>query len=354
MNEGVVGAVSYPAGAIWPYRLVTSIWKRLLDDFPDSLTIETNTPVKSITTSAKGKSSSRPNFPYAIETARGVIHARHVVHATNAWASHLVPGLRSRITGARAHMSAQMPGDAFPSRPKGDRSWSVFYSGGGFDYVTQRPAASPSPSSSHPSHSSGKDKKPASAAGDLMLGGGFMRSPGQGMDQVGIYNDGDQPDALTTTHLFGILPAIFAPNWGRGAELKQLWTGIIGMTGDLVPFVGRLDEKMTGRKVVRRRRGSRASRSSDSGRVEALRDPGEWIAAGYSGEGMVWAWLSGTALGVMMADTDGERRDNEEEDEVEDIPGQPRGLLKDWFPEELGVSRARLRTAHVSNLAEQF
>jgi glycine/D-amino acid oxidase-like deaminating enzyme len=182
------------------------------------------------------------------------------------------------------------------------------------------------------------------------------------MDQVGVYDDSDRPDALTTTHLFGIFPAIFAPNWGRGAELRQLWSGIIGMTGDLVPFVGRLGEGMTKRSVAGRTRGSRVagpSSSSSDGRADALQEPGEWIAAGYSGEGMVWAWLCGTALGIMMAGTDGgsssANEDGEEEAaSEEDIPGQPRGLLKDWFPGELRVTRARLRTAHVSNLAEQF
>lgn len=309
--------MSYPAGAIWPYRFVTSIWKRLLDDF-NTLTIETNTPVHAITTS-----SSTPAFPYLVETSRGVIRARHIVHATNAFAGHLVPGLRSRITGATAHMSAQKPGDSFPPS-RGDRSWSIIYEGG-FDYVTQRP----------------------SPGGDLMLGGGFTRSRKNGADQIGYYDDGAPVDALTATHVMGIFPAIFMPNWGAGAEVRKIWTGIIGFTGDLVPLVGRLNQSVTGRSVPRGgdTHGEDAGNARD---VSALqkRDPGEWLAAGFSGEGMVWAWLCGTALGIMLAGS--------EEEDIPQTPGQPGGKLADWFPPELLISKERLESAHVSNLADQM
>lgn len=331
VNESVVGAISQPAGAIWPYRFVTSIWKRLLDDFPDSLTIETNTPVKAITT------SNRPAFPYAVETSsRGLIHARHVVHATNAHAGHLVPGLRSKITGAKAHMSAQKPGDLFPATATsagGDRSWGVIY-GGAFDYVTQRPSSSDA------------------AAGDLMLGGGFTRSLKQGIDQIGYYDDGEHPDALTTTHIMGVFPAIFRPNWGPGGDVKQLWTGIIGMTGDLVPLVGRLDTSLAGRKMKPSTdQAVSSNKDGDANTVhQALSAPGEWIAAGFSGEGMVWAWLCGTALGIMIAGGSG----REEEEDVPASPGRPGGKLADWFPTELLISKERLKSAHVSNLAEQL
>ncbi|KAM0328053.1 hypothetical protein ACHAQA_005455 [Verticillium albo-atrum] len=306
-NEGVVGVLSYRAGAIWAYRFVVSIWKRLLDDFPESISIETTTPVESISSGTEGP----PDFPYAIHTPRGVVHVRHVVHATNAWASHLVPGLRSKITGVRAHMSAQRPGDDFPNCA-GDRSWGVVY-GDAFDYVTQRPSS------------------PGAPQGDLMLGGGFVRSLKQGVDQVGLYDDGARVDALTVSHLSGIFPAIFSPNWGKGAAVEEVWSGILGMTGDLLPFVGRLDKSLTGRKIV-------------SKKEKELPEAGEWVSAGFAGEGMIWAWLSGTALGIMMAGS--------EEEDLPEVPGRPGGKLAEWFPKELLVSSARIRSADVSHLAD--
>lgn len=217
-------------------------------------------------------------------------------------------------------MSAQKPGESFPPT-QGERSWSIIYEGG-FDYVTQRP----------------------SLGGDLMLGGGFMRSRKNGTDQIGYYDDGRPLDALTATHVLGVFPAIFTPRWGAGAELRKMWTGIIGFTGDLVPLVGRLEDAVTGRRVPRGEEGG----TKDGEGVAALqaRDAGEWLAAGFSGEGMVWAWLCGTALGIMLAGS--------EEEDIPKTPGQPGGKLAEWFPKEVLVSSERLESAHVSNLADQI
>ncbi len=209
-------------------------------------------------------------------------------------------------------MSAQKPGQGFPYAD-GMHSWSVAY-GEGFDYVTQRPSAA-------------NDSK-----GDLMIGGGFMRSLKQGIDQVGLYDDGPLLDPLTTTHIAGIFPTIFHPKWGAGAELKQTWPGIIGLTGDALPLVGRLNAKLTGRHI---KAGKRMTGDNDQG--------GEWIAAGFSGEGMVWAWLSGAALGIMIAGS--------EDEKLPEVPGRPGGKINEWFPKELLVSQERIRSADISNLA---
>lgn len=167
-----------------------------------------------------------------------------------------------------------------------------------------------------------------------MLGGGFARSLKQGIDQVGLYDDGSALESLTISHVAGVFPAIFHPKWGPGAELKQVWSGIIGFTGDLVPFVGRLSSRFTSRKL------------SGGYIVEDKDTPGEWIAAGFSGEGMVWAWLSGVALGLMIAGTT--------EEDVKEAPGRPGGRLADWFPNELLASNSRLQTADIANLADQL
>lgn len=288
---------------------MVSIWKHLLEDFPSQLSIETNTPVVSVDTSTK-----HPGHPYLIRTQHGSVCARQVIHATNAFASHLVPGLRSKITGIRAHMSAQQPGNKFP-KTLGERSWSIIY-GDGFDYVTQRPS------------------RVGELQGDIMLGGGFKRSLKGGIDQVGLYDDSTPLDPLTLTHISGILPSVFSPKWGSGAEVKKAWTGILGMAGDMLPLVGRLDETLTKRNI-------RSPHNTSDG----TGPPGEWLSAGFSGEGMVWAWLCGVALGIMVAGS--------EQEDIPATPGTPGGKLKEWFPNELRVSSARLRSADVPNLANE-
>ncbi|RGP78444.1 FAD dependent oxidoreductase [Fusarium longipes] len=291
VNELVAGAVSYSAGALWPYRLVTGVWNDLLDRFY-GLSINTHTPVESI--------SQATDDIYAVKTSRGIIKTKHVIHTTNAYAGRLLPKLRGSLCGAIAHMSAQRPGASFPST-NGNRSWSPIYSPG-FDYVTQQP------------------DRPDGTPGDLMVGGGFFRSRQEGIDQMGIWDD-SQTHALPLIHIRGVMPSIFEPQWGEGSKLIKAWTGIIGFTGDLMPFVGRAP-------------GS-----------PVKKDSGEWTAAAFCGEGMVWAWLCGTALAVMVL--------GKEDEDLEQGVGRPGGKLEEWFPKDLlGVDDARLRRADVANMAD--
>lgn len=314
VNGRVVGAVSYPAGALSPYRLVTALWRKLLDEFPGVLAVETGTTVEEIQTSEKSAASSSKleeagSFPYAVVTSRGRILARHVVHATNAHTSQLVSGLRGKGTSALCHMTAQKAADYFPDKD-GSRSWSVIF-GQGFDYVTQRPT------------------------GELMIGGGFFQGPKQGMEMMGVYDD-TRLDALTVMHLEGVIPTIFDPGHdvkGQGARVIKAWSGAIGLTPDFRPLVGRLDPRITSRKVKQDPKGD--------GRGPP---PGEWISAYFCGDGMVWAWLCGAALGVMLAGSEDESLPAE--------PGRPGGKLADWFPPELRATWERVKDMDVIDLAD--
>ncbi|KAG4270268.1 hypothetical protein FPRO04_11573 [Fusarium proliferatum] len=72
------GVIGHPAGAVWPYRLITGIFERLLVQYHDRLSIETNTPATAInyTPGTKTDSYSMPDYPYVIETPRGAIRAK--------------------------------------------------------------------------------------------------------------------------------------------------------------------------------------------------------------------------------------------------------------------------------------
>lgn len=314
VNERVVGAVSYPAGALSPYRLVTALWRKLLDEFPGLLAVETGTTVEEVRVNDQSASSSSKldeagSFPYAVVTNRGRILARHVVHATNAHTSQLVSGLRGKGTSALCHMSAQKAADYFPEND-GSRSWSVIF-GQGFDYVTQRPT------------------------GELMIGGGFFQGPKQGMEMMGVYDD-TKLDALTVMHLEGVIPTIFDPGHdvkGQGARVIKAWSGAIGLTPDFMPLVGRLDPRITSRKV-------RQEDQRGDGKVP----PGEWISAYFCGDGMVWAWLCGAALGVMLAGS--------EDEDLPAEPGRPAGKLADWFPSELYADWDRVKGMNAIDLAD--
>ena len=323
----MIGAISYRAGALWPYRFVTSVWRKLLDEFPDRLSIETGTPVESVEVDeARPPHKDGPAdddddvFPYKVTTGRGIIHARHVVHAINAFAPHLVPGLRMKMAGALAHMTAQRPGKQFPDLD-GARSWSFIFGPSSFDYVTQRPT--------------GDDGTP----GEVMLGGGFFQSEKQGVDYIGVYDD-SRLDALARAHLEGIMPTLFSPRWGEdadGGRVKDVWSGVIAAPADSLPFVGRLDHRLTGRR--------RVDVKKASGKAAAA-GFGEWISAGYFGDGMVWAWLCGSALGTMIMGA--------QELPLDPAPGRPAGRLDDWFPPELYATYDRIRNIDIADLADDI
>ncbi|KAL7267579.1 hypothetical protein RUND412_009830 [Rhizina undulata] len=250
-----VGVMTGPSGAISPYALVTGTLTSLLEKYPN-FTIFPHTPITSISASSSH---------YILSTSSShTIKARTIIHATNAHISHLVPGLRAKIFPIRAQMSAQTPGTAMPLSAGESRSWGFNWKSG-FDYLTQLPA---------------------SQGGALMYGGGWVNSGNNGMDEVGIPAD-DSINLFAGAHLGGLLPIVFGKYWGeeRGGAKRvlEMWTGNIGFSADLLPWVGEVDEELTGRTKVA---------------------GGEWVAGGYSGEGMVNAWGCGVAVAGMVLGED--------------------------------------------------
>ena len=299
-----------------------------------SFRIFAHTPCTAVATSA-----SSPAL-YAVHTPRGTLLTRHVVHATNGWAAHLLPPLLTKLAPARGAMSAQRPGSALhPSTLAGARSFVFYRPGGGYDYLTQLPAAGES-------------------EGELMFGGGWATAcddAQRGLPEIGIA-DASRVNHAGQSYLAGALPQYFGMrNWGRDASAapsesedgdgdgdglwglgrtKAQWSGILGISADMLPWVGRLPEKVSGRAQPRL-----PDRERELGRGEKsvhthTAAPGEWIAAGYSGEGMVHAWMSGKALASMVLDR---------EDEV-----------REWFPDILRVTEKRWKEANIEELFARF
>lgn len=221
--------------------------------------------------------------------------------------------MRGKIIPFRGNMTAQRPGQSMTAETL-QRSF-VFYEVG-FDYLTQLP----------------------NGEHEFMLGGAFTQEGSDGYEAVANTDDSTYSKRVGA-HLGGILPRYFGEdNWGREGQppegdtsdewskgrVKATWSGILGISADMHPWVGRLSPSMTGRSAP-----SRQSLSSEQSGNKAFTSaaPGEWIAAGYSGEGMVHAWMSGKALAEMVL---GRERE---------------GNLAEWFPEILRVSTDRWKKA---------
>lgn len=329
------GSIVFRAGAVWPYRLVTGLQDNLLRDFPENFSIAPHTPVTSITKATDGSLS--------VQTSRGVVKAKHVVHATNSHLAHLLPELRGRVLPVRGQMSAQKTPFWFPHHGEdilnNGRSWCFEY-GIGFDYLTQLPLKQPSNTMS--SNQSTERQAfgqglgtPAYEGGEMMLGGGFAQTDYRGLNEIGVTDDSSL-NPLATKHLTSTFSKCFsysdeyltAHEPDNGFKVKAMWTGIMGFSIDALPWVGRLGQRLPRpdaaslkpqRKTVRW-----ASSTPPNSPLPVEAAGSEWVCGGYSGEGMVNAWGCGKALAIMLMG-----REREEK-------------LFEWFPEEMLVTARRL------------
>ena len=102
------------------------------------LQLDKRTPCTSV------KGPTRTNAFYALETRRGAVYAKHVVHVTNAHVGALVPGLARVVAQVCETMSAQRARTVLRERLSeidvGMQSY-VFYDPErkGFDYLVQSP-----------------------------------------------------------------------------------------------------------------------------------------------------------------------------------------------------------------------
>ncbi|KAJ7052881.1 FAD dependent oxidoreductase [Mycena amicta] len=339
LRPSACGYVSQPGGALHPYRLVTGVLQRLLNTYSDndpstsSFRLFTKTPCTSV-------ALSNDKTRYILSTPRGTIQALHVVHATNAWAAHLLPGMRRKIVPFGAHMTAHHP-RAVPAdlALSGDKAF-VFYPGTSsvaFDYLTQQ------------------------QSGELMFGGGALLgglSEEAFVNNLGTTDDSAEgEDFVVSAYLCGALGRYFAQPINPdtppstysysssernpvplGESAPWSWSGIIGLSADGQPWVGRVPKRISGRPAP-----TPMLQSHPLG----LAQPGEWIAAGFSGEGMTHAWLAGEALARMIL---GEQAENgtvggEKRHEGDDPKPEPAHML----PSPFLITEKRWKTADIES-----
>ncbi|UPK90176.1 hypothetical protein LCI18_001111 [Fusarium solani-melongenae] len=234
------GVIQHQVGALWPYRLITGIFERLLAQHPDRLSIETNTPA----TNVRFLPESESKYLYAIETPRGTIRSKQVIHCTNANAAHLL----LQKTGPYLEHCGNQRSWSCLVKSKLDPVTGFFHSG--LYYLQQH-----------------------GTTGDIWVGTDYSN-----LFDVLTSDDTSVPGQAVEA-LLRFLPEYFAKGWPTGElpELKGVWTGLQGHTSDGIPLVGRLTKDMSGRD-----------------------GDGEWFAGGYSGYGMDKAWMTGEALCSMI------------------------------------------------------
>ncbi|KAG2357782.1 FAD dependent oxidoreductase [Suillus spraguei] len=243
-----------PAHNLWPLKLVTKLYRHAEAHTGQyaSLSLHTRTPVTAVTHETTDNSST-----YTVVTSRGNISCSRVVHATNAYASYLLPFLagpdgiiptRGQVMATRASVGAGQTKI---------QSWS---GNEGFTYWFPRPVT----------HDT---EKP------LIIIGGSRNAV---VPSYELYVDDDsETHPLVGKALREFLPAVFEGKYNTNLEPEMEWTGIMGYTKMGDPFVGPIADLLVG--------------SPDRDLYKK-----QYIAAGYASHGMPRAFGCAEVIAQMI------------------------------------------------------
>ncbi|KAE8269394.1 hypothetical protein A4X09_0g2954 [Tilletia walkeri] len=299
-------AFEIPGSTLHPRRLVALLWRLAFrrssacgKDRQVSLEMYTHTPIERISY----PHSVSPSSTSTLHTVQGQkIQARFVIHATNAYVSHLAPqlaGPKHGIVPTRAQCIAALPAAT--------QTWEMGISlHSGYEYLHQRPLASP-PSSPSASAGEGKNMAPPPP---LIFGGGRYLSDTM---EYGISDDGSVHPTIShflRSYLPSTFPRTFSSSSSTSAvpllaPVSHEWTGIIGMSRSKDPLVGPLPALSS----------SPFSSQDEAGRSRVKQ---HYVSAGYSGHGMTRAFACAQIIADMV---------------LADDRGQlGKWTVPDWFP----------------------
>ncbi|TYJ54196.1 hypothetical protein B9479_005122 [Cryptococcus floricola] len=225
--KGCIGAVAYPTGQVWPYKFVHAILRIILAN--GDVNLQSHTPVQRV--SDRGSDGL-----ITVSTDRGEVKAKAVVHATNRWASHLLPEFTNLIFPERSTICAIKAPEGL-LKHTGAQYWDSYLS----NYRLQLP----------PPHNT------------IILGGGKPAIAAH--PELSILSDEEDKQFPGIPEYYASWPAATIPGWEDDgpAEFEKavndggVWTGVAAESTDSFPFIGPVPNK-----------------------------PGQYVAAGFAGHGM--------------------------------------------------------------------
>ena len=120
---------------LWPLKFVSNLYN-LTSSINQNIQIKlhTFTPVTSVTSSPKSIVATGQDKKWIVVTPRGSLSCKTIIHATNAYASYLLPQLQDRITPTRGQMFAVRAKTSLDRLKK--HAWQANW---GFEYWFPRP-----------------------------------------------------------------------------------------------------------------------------------------------------------------------------------------------------------------------
>ncbi|KAH7082648.1 FAD dependent oxidoreductase [Paraphoma chrysanthemicola] len=245
--SGVRGALSchvYNAARLSPYRLVMRLLEKALDH---GVNLQTFTPA----TEVRALGPDSKSHCWLIDTPRGSIKTKVVVHATNGYTATLVPEMKDKIVPVRG-MVARLAGS---KAPRIKDSYMMRFSDFEYDYMIPRPD------------------------GSLILGGARRDYY---KDLANWFDVSDDSELIEGARGYfdGYMQRHFRGWENSGSRTEEIWTGIMGYSNDEFPYVGPIPAK-----------------------------PGQYICAGFTGHGMPQIFLSAKAMASMIITGDSENVD---------------------------------------------
>ncbi|KAK0111676.1 hypothetical protein ONS95_002021 [Cadophora gregata] len=242
--KGCLAAVVHPAGQVWPYKFVHALLRIVLKT--GHLQLYDHTPATNI-------SERDSNGWITVTTPRGVIQTRAVMHATNRWASHLLPDFSNLISAGLATVAAIKAPKGF-IKHTGAQHWDSIVN----NYHLQLP----------PPYNT------------IIVGGAkqvLVHDPK-------CYIGSDKEDKLIpgVPEFYQSWPESDIVEWegkdpaelGLEVEDGGCWTGVTSSSIDNFPFVGAIPDR-----------------------------PGHFIAAGYTGHGMPRILLCAAHIAPLILDS---------------------------------------------------
>ncbi|KEF62115.1 uncharacterized protein A1O9_00087 [Exophiala aquamarina CBS 119918] len=236
-----VAAYEWPAGSSHPAKLAHWL---LSSAMAQGARLWTHCPATQV---KKGS-----NEQWEVQTPRGTILARKVIHCTNAYAAALLPQLDTFVTPNKAQAHSVVPSQAFSGEGLLESTMSLRYSMHHFYSLIQR-----------------------QGDGTVILGVSRANPELSAATKAQIVSFDDSSfnpeiveDAMTR---FKVMFPESNTKLRHGEGLDHAWTGIIAMTPDSVPLVGPIDE---------------------------LR--GQYICAGFNGHGMARIFTCAPGLVKMI------------------------------------------------------
>lgn len=192
--KGAKAVMSYSAGHLWPYKLITALLQKAVDA---GANLQTHTPVTGVSGAADDEGC------YVLTTKeRGSLKASKIIYATNAYTSSILPEFEDKIVPVRGICSRiVVPEDRRPA-PLLPHSYIMRWSPTEYEYMIPR------------------------LDGSIIVGGARTRY----YQDLGCWYDNVEDDKLITTgnahrHFDGYMQKNFKGWENSGAYTEKVWTG---------------------------------------------------------------------------------------------------------------------------------